>query len=179
MKSIRAFSSALSSSTKSLSRIGRSLSRGTSSPARTSPFGIALIGRRLPRWRKSPEPATNPTSRSGQFSDSPSEMKRLFLPFAPVALAVVLASCETSLKSAPPVTAAFIRAARPEGDARTLETGRKVFLNRCILCHALPDVTGYDPARIPRVVGWMSHRAHLSSEEQEALVKYLLTVRSQ
>jgi len=94
--------------------------------------------------------------------------------------AVVLASCETSLKSAPPVTAAFIRAGQQENvNGRTLEAGRKVFLNRCIACHALPDVTKREAARIPRVVGWMSSRAHLTSEQHEALVKYLLTVKSQ
>lgn len=107
-------------------------------------------------------------------------MKRLLVAIFGPTYAVVLASCETSLKSAPPVTAAFIRAGRQENvDGRTLEAGRKVFLNRCIACHALPDVTKRDAARIPRVVGWMSSRAHLTSEQHEALVKYLLTVRSQ
>ena len=106
-------------------------------------------------------------------------MKSLLIASALAACVVILASCETALKSAPPVTAAFVRANRQEKvDAQTLETGRKVFLNRCIACHALPDVTRYDSARIPRIVGWMSERAHLSAEEREALVKYLLAVRS-
>jgi mono/diheme cytochrome c family protein len=107
-------------------------------------------------------------------------MKRFLVAIIGPACAVVLASCETSLKSAPPVTAAFIRAARPEmADGQTLEAGRKVFLNRCIACHALPDVTRQDSARIPRIVGWMSNRAHLTPEQHEALVKYLLTVKAQ
>ena len=107
-------------------------------------------------------------------------MKRLLAAVIGPACAVLFESCETSLKSAPPVTAAFIRAGRQEiADGRTLEAGRKVFLNRCIACHALPDVTRQDPARIPRIVGWMSSRAHLTPEQHEALVKYLLTVRSQ
>jgi hypothetical protein len=96
------------------------------------------------------------------------------------ACAAILASCETGSKSAPPVTAAFLQASRHEkADAHILETGRQIFLNRCILCHALPEVERYDSARIPRIVGWMSHRAHLSSEERDALVKYLLAVRSE
>lgn len=106
-------------------------------------------------------------------------MKRLLF-FTVPACALILASCETSLKPAPAVTAAFIRAARQEkSEAATLETGRKVFLNRCIPCHALPDVARHDSARIPRIVGWMSDRAHLTPEQRDALVKYLLAVNSQ
>ena len=107
-------------------------------------------------------------------------MKRLLVAMIAPTCAVVFASCETNLKSAPPVTAAFVRAGRQETtDARTLEKGRTVFLNRCIACHALPDVTQQDSARIPRIVGWMSSRAHLTPQQHEALVKYLLTVKSQ
>ena len=107
-------------------------------------------------------------------------MRRLLVAIFPPVCAVILASCETSLKSAPPVTAAFIDASRQKKtDAATLEAGRKVFLNRCIPCHALPDMARQDSARIPRIVGWMSGRAHLTPEQQEALVKYLLAVKSQ
>ncbi|HEX8078277.1 MAG TPA: hypothetical protein VF511_10725 [Chthoniobacterales bacterium] len=107
-------------------------------------------------------------------------MKLLVSLIAVPICAVVLVSCETSLKSAPPVTAAFVRSgAREHADAATLAEGRKVFLNRCIPCHALPNVAEYDPARIPRIVNWMSGRAHLSAEQKDALTKYLLTVRSQ
>lgn len=107
-------------------------------------------------------------------------MKLLVSAAAVPIIAVLLASCETALRSAPPVTAAFVQAGRREkADARTLEAGRKVFLNRCIGCHALPEIARYDSARIPRIVTWMSHRAHLSREQQDALVKYLLTVKSQ
>jgi len=107
-------------------------------------------------------------------------MKLLVSLIAVPICAVVLASCETSLKSAPPVTAAFVRSGlRENADARTLAEGRKVFLTRCISCHALPDATRYDSARIPRIVSWMSGRAHLTPEQKEALTKYLLTVRSQ
>jgi cytochrome c5 len=107
-------------------------------------------------------------------------MKRLLLAMLPPVCAVILASCETSLKSAPPVTAAFIDAAhRKQPDAPTLEAGRRVFLNRCIPCHALPNMAGEDSAQIPRIVGWMSGRAHLTPEQHEALVKYLLAVKSQ
>ncbi|HEX4640522.1 MAG TPA: hypothetical protein VH252_04000 [Chthoniobacterales bacterium] len=107
-------------------------------------------------------------------------MKRILFFVALPACAVILVSCETGLKSAPPVTAAFVGADRSgKADAQTLEAGRKVFLNRCIACHALPDVAHYDSARIPRIVGWMSDRARLTPEQHDALVKYLLAVKSQ
>ena len=107
-------------------------------------------------------------------------MKRLLIAILPPACLVILASCETSLKSAPPVTAAFIAASgSKKADAPTLEAGRKVFLNRCIPCHALPDIARQDSTRIPRIVGWMSGRAHLTSEQHDVLVKYLLAVKSQ
>jgi mono/diheme cytochrome c family protein len=103
-------------------------------------------------------------------------MKLLLAAFAFSTVAVVLSSCETTLKSAPPVTAAL---ARGKANEPSLVEGRKVFLNRCILCHALPDLARYDSARIPRIVGWMSGRAHLTPEQHDALVKYLLAVKSQ
>jgi mono/diheme cytochrome c family protein len=103
-------------------------------------------------------------------------MKLFLTAFAFSTVTVVLSSCETSLRSAPPVTAAI---ARVKADEPALVEGRKVFLNRCIACHALPDLARYDSARIPRFVGWMSHRAHLTPGQHDALVKYLLAVKSQ
>ena len=92
----------------------------------------------------------------------------------------VVVGCQSTPRSAPPVTEALIRAGlREKADGPTLAEGRKVFVNRCILCHALPDISRYDSARVPRIVGWMSGRAHLTPEQEQALTKYLLTVRSQ
>jgi hypothetical protein len=107
-------------------------------------------------------------------------MKLLFSLAAVPVCAVILVSCETSTKSFPPVTAAFVRSGmREHADAATLTEGRKVFVNRCIACHALPDVSKFDSARIPGIVSWMSGRAHLTPEQKDAVTKYLLTVRSQ
>lgn len=108
-------------------------------------------------------------------------MKTLLLGLASLlTVALFLVSCEAPLKNAPPVTVAFVQAGRHQkADERTLAEGRKVFLNRCIPCHALPDVARYDSSRIPRFVHWMSGRARLTSDQQDALTKYLLTVKSQ
>jgi mono/diheme cytochrome c family protein len=107
-------------------------------------------------------------------------MKRLSFSIALPACAILLASCEAGLRSAPPVTTAFVRAAaRETANARTLEEGRKVFVNRCISCHALPAIGRYNSKRIPGIVNWMSHRAHLTRDQKDALIEYLLTARSQ
>lgn len=93
---------------------------------------------------------------------------------------LLIAGCQSNPLSAPHVTESLIRAGVGENaDGPTLAAGRKVFVNRCILCHALPDISRYNSARLPGIVGWMSHRAHLTPEQKEALTKYLLTARSQ
>jgi len=106
-------------------------------------------------------------------------MKFLFACTTFAIAGLLLASCQSNLKSAPPITESFLHAGvRQNADGPTLAEGRKVFVNRCILCHALPEVARYDSARLPGIVAWMSGRAHLTSAQKEALVKYLLTVRS-
>jgi cytochrome c5 len=93
--------------------------------------------------------------------------------------ALLLNACETTPGSAPPVTASMVRAGgRVKADAPTLTAGRSVFLNRCIQCHALPDVSRFDAPRLTAIVGTMSSRANLDASQHDALLKYLLTVRS-
>jgi mono/diheme cytochrome c family protein len=97
-----------------------------------------------------------------------------------VAHAVLFTGCQSNLSSsAPPITASFIHAGiREKGDAGTLAQGRTVFLNRCIQCHALPHVTGFDAPRLTAIVAKMSGRSNLTPEQHDAVLKYLLTVRS-
>jgi mono/diheme cytochrome c family protein len=94
--------------------------------------------------------------------------------------ALLFGGCQSNLSSsAPPITASFIRARFDEkGDASTLSKGRELFLNRCIQCHALPEVARFDAHRLTAIVARMSGRANLSPEQHEAVLKYLLTVRS-
>jgi mono/diheme cytochrome c family protein len=97
-----------------------------------------------------------------------------------VCCAVVFSGCQTNLSSAPPVTASLIQAGtRENADGHTLAQGRALFLNRCIQCHALPEVARFDAPRLTAIVAKMSGRANLSPKEHEAVLKYLLTIRSQ
>ena len=91
---------------------------------------------------------------------------------------VLLGGCQS--RTAPPITDSFLRAGvRQKADAQTLTLGRRVYVNRCIQCHALPQVAKYDPPRLKAIVAIMSKRASLSPEQHDAVLKYLLTVRSQ
>ncbi|MEY2518376.1 MAG: hypothetical protein QOF24_135 [Verrucomicrobiota bacterium] len=76
-----------------------------------------------------------------------------------------LAGCGSTSFYAPPAT--------PQ-----LATGRSLFLNRCIQCHALPEVRKYGAPQLTAIVGKMSGRANLSLEQHDAVLKYLLTIRS-
>ena len=92
-----------------------------------------------------------------------------------------LGGCQTNLTStAPPVTPAFVQAGtRQNADARTLSQGRTVLLSRCIQCHVLPDVARYDASQLKAIGAAMAPRASLTPEQHDAVVKYLLTARSQ
>jgi cytochrome c2 len=108
-------------------------------------------------------------------------MKSRFVCSAMVAApSLIFAGCQSNLSSsAPPVTASFLRAAKREQvDTTTLTRGRTVLLNRCIQCHAVPNVARFDPPSLTAIVGKMSGRANLSAEQHEAVLKYLLAVRS-
>ncbi|MEY2489424.1 MAG: Quinohemoprotein amine dehydrogenase alpha subunit, hem binding [Verrucomicrobiota bacterium] len=55
---------------------------------------------------------------------------------------------------------------------------RLLLVNRCIQCHAPPNAAKLSPERLRRVLATMSRRAHLSPEEHEAVLHYLLAVHS-
>ena len=94
--------------------------------------------------------------------------------------AFLFGSCQSNLSWAPPVNASFLRASsHPESDTRFLSQGRALFLNRCIQCHALPEVARFDAARLTAIVATMSGRANLSPKHHEAVLKYLLAVQAQ
>ena len=94
-------------------------------------------------------------------------------------LVAFLGGCETTPAVAPAVTASFLQAgARQHADRATLNEGRRLYLNRCIQCHALPRVEKYDPQSLTLIVAKMAGRANLNEGQHDAVLKYLLTVRS-
>jgi mono/diheme cytochrome c family protein len=82
----------------------------------------------------------------------------------------------------PPVTSQMVAASgtkESHADIARLSEGRTLFAHRCIECHTLPAVWHYRSDEWPGIVGSMSHRASLKQAEREAIVAYILTVRSQ
>ena len=123
----------------------------------------------------------NPTFNYEPFSDFRFKMTaRLLLSLTTLGLsALFLNSCVSTTPSAPPITASLVRAGvAQKADAPTLAAGRSLFLNRCIQCHALQDVSRFTAPELTAIVATMSGRANMNPDQHDALLKYLLTIRS-
>jgi len=64
-------------------------------------------------------------------------------------------------------------------DIATLQQGRTLLIRRCIECHTLPPLWHYRIEDWPGIVDSMSHRASLKPAQREAIIAYILAVRSQ
>jgi hypothetical protein len=94
-----------------------------------------------------------------------------------VALACLLASCESN-NYAPPVTPRMAGVgARQHVDVTTLCEGRALFVSRCIECHTLPIIWHYQPSDWSGVVDEMAERSNLKPAERDAIVAYILATR--
>jgi hypothetical protein len=79
----------------------------------------------------------------------------------------------------PPVTSHIATARKGEHvDLAILREGRTLFAHRCIECHSMPRLWRYSTDDWPKIVNSMSHRASLKPAEREAMVAYILAVRS-
>jgi hypothetical protein len=95
-----------------------------------------------------------------------------------VALACALVSCKLT-NYVPPVTPPMATARKGQHvDLVMLREGRTLFVHRCIECHTLPVLWRYSTEDWPNIVDSMSHRASLKPAEREAIVAYILAVRS-
>jgi hypothetical protein len=90
-----------------------------------------------------------------------------------------LVACE-SINYVPPVTPQMAAATtgRPV-DVALLQKGRTLLVHRCIECHTLPSLWHYKTDDWPQIVNSMAHRASLKPAEEDAVVAYILAVRSQ
>lgn len=95
-----------------------------------------------------------------------------------LAFACLLASCELT-NYVPPVTSQMATARKGQHvDLAMLREGRTLFVHCCIECHTLPALWRYNTEDWPEIVNSMSHRASLKPAEREAIVAYILAVRS-
>jgi hypothetical protein len=89
-----------------------------------------------------------------------------------------LLACE-SANYVPPVTPQMAAATKGRyADVGTLREGRRLLVRRCIECHTLPPLWHYRTEDWPNIVNSMSHRATLKPAERDAIVAYILAVRS-
>jgi len=76
-------------------------------------------------------------------------------------------------RTSPPVTAAFLAAAKVPTPAAALTEGHKLYTSRCTECHDLDLVDSRSNSGWQKIVGSMSRRAHLNDEQQARILEYL------
>jgi len=90
-----------------------------------------------------------------------------------------LVACE-SVNYVPPATPQMAAATKGRpGDVALLQKGRTLLVHRCIECHTLPPLWHYKTEDWPEIVNSMSHRASLNPADRDAIVAFILAVRSQ
>jgi hypothetical protein len=76
-------------------------------------------------------------------------------------------------RTSPPVTPAFLAAAKVQTSAQALTEGHKLYTERCTECHDLDLVDSRSNSGWQKIVGTMSRRAHLNDEQQARILEYL------
>ena len=90
-----------------------------------------------------------------------------------------LVACE-SINYVPPVNPQMAAATKERPvNVALLQKGRRLLVHRCIECHTLPPLWYYKTEDWPEIVNSMSHRASLNPADRDAIVAYILAVRSQ
>jgi hypothetical protein len=120
--------------------------------------------------------APSPAREARALPETYRQLLRLVIAF----YVATFAACETA-NYAPPVTLAMtrIRAREKQNvDFTKLERGRTLFVHRCLECHTLPAMWKYSREDWPQIVNDMSHRASLKPEDRDAVIAYILAVRS-
>ncbi len=76
-------------------------------------------------------------------------------------------------RTSPPVTAAFLAAAKVSTPPAALEEGRRIYTSRCTECHDLEMVDSRSMGGWKSIVGSMSRRAHVDDAQQAKIVDYI------
>jgi hypothetical protein len=76
-------------------------------------------------------------------------------------------------RTSPPVTPAFIAAAKVPTPPAALTEGHKLYTERCTECHDLDLVDSRSNSGWQKIVGSMSRRAHLNEDQQARILEYL------
>lgn len=76
-------------------------------------------------------------------------------------------------KTAPPVSPAFLSAAKTSTPAAILEQGRTLYVSRCNQCHDLEMLDSRSPSAWKSEVSSMARRAKIDDAQQALIVQYL------
>jgi len=76
-------------------------------------------------------------------------------------------------RTSPPVTPAFLAAAKVQTSEVALNEGHALYTERCTECHDLDLVDSRSNSGWQKIVGSMSRRAHLSDAQQARILEYL------
>jgi mono/diheme cytochrome c family protein len=80
------------------------------------------------------------------------------------------AACTNLEVAVPPVTTLRARG----GHSAILESGRRIYLEKCSRCHVAEPVRDYPAARWPGIIADMGERAKLSEEQHRQVLAYVL-----
>jgi hypothetical protein len=81
-------------------------------------------------------------------------------------------------RTSPPITAAFLAAAKVSTPPKDLEEGRRLYTTRCTECHDLEMLESRSRSAWESIVGGMSRRAGLSPEERARVLDYIAAAQS-
>jgi mono/diheme cytochrome c family protein len=98
-------------------------------------------------------------------------------------LALVLSpliGCAAALPHATEADAARVNGSFPEATVPRLEQGRTLYVERCAGCHQLREPGSETPLAWPHLVAEMKddHGVHLTRDEEQGIVAYLVSVSS-
>jgi mono/diheme cytochrome c family protein len=88
--------------------------------------------------------------------------------------------CVAALPHATEADAARLSANYPNATVPQLEHGRALYVERCAGCHQLREPASETPLAWPNLVAEMrdDHGVHLTSDEEQGIVLYLVSVSS-
>ena len=81
-------------------------------------------------------------------------------------------------RTSPPVTPAFLAAAKVSTPRKELEEGRHLYTNRCTECHDLDMLDSRSRGAWESIVSGMSRRAGLSAAEKSRIMEYITAAQS-
>jgi cytochrome c553 len=100
---------------------------------------------------------------------------RLSLTMVAAVAVLTFGACATAIPHLSQQQLSWAQGQWPSADRESLEHGRSLYVTRCSACHAAPPPSEVDEDEL---VAEMADRAHLSSQEQELVVRFLQASKS-